>query len=400
MASRTSVPKRLWRTALVATLLAAAVAGPAAYTFHEYWQSTGGETTYVKAEEVGVAYLDPLTRFLSLLCDARSTAVVGNTSRLPSLTALQTAESAVTVADNAYGTTLGTHRAWTEIQQRVAGLDQDKATGQQAYADYTQTVGLVQALIAKVGDTSQLILDPQLDSYYLMDTLLLRVPALVVDSGTAQDLDYLRVQSVQSPGNHGDQSSVEFFSALDRIAATAANAETGLRKAFDTTKSPSVSPALLGPVDQLRSAVSAMAPGTSLLDLPTVLPTVTAIATQRHGVSDAALRLDTVGLVELRGLLATRQSDLDQSRKHVLEASAVGLLLVGVALWTALPRSKRVEDDDGDDDAQDNAPRTLEEEVDDLMDARALLSSGELVRVGRAVAAKHARTGDHGRVPR
>ena len=44
------------------------------------------------------------------------------------------------------------------------------------------------ALIAHVGDKSNLILDPALDSYYLMDSTLIRLPALTEEIGQIREL--------------------------------------------------------------------------------------------------------------------------------------------------------------------------------------------------------------------
>src|SRR5215813_1385261 len=41
---------------------------------------------------------------------------------------------------------------------------------------YTKLMADIRALISQVGDTSNLILDPDLDSYYLMDSVLLKLP--------------------------------------------------------------------------------------------------------------------------------------------------------------------------------------------------------------------------------
>src|SRR5262249_29958848 len=41
---------------------------------------------------------------------------------------------------------------------------------------YGDLIGEVRSLISHVGDTSNLILDPDLDTYYLMDSVLLKLP--------------------------------------------------------------------------------------------------------------------------------------------------------------------------------------------------------------------------------
>src|SRR5581483_5255360 len=76
------------------------------------------------------------------------------------------------------------------LKAQPAGYDGGDAPHARLTAD-------LRALIARVGDASTLILDPELDSYYLMDGVLLRLPeradltaqAAVVQVGASSPLD-------------------------------------------------------------------------------------------------------------------------------------------------------------------------------------------------------------------
>src|SRR4051812_48517587 len=61
----------------------------------------------------------------------------------------------------------------------AASWSQIKANGADAGAQLDQLVVDLRVLITEVGDASQLILDPDLDTYYTMDALLLREPEIV-----------------------------------------------------------------------------------------------------------------------------------------------------------------------------------------------------------------------------
>jgi methyl-accepting chemotaxis protein len=52
-----------------------------------------------------------------------------------------------------------------------------------SFAQHTDLISDVQALIVRVGDYSNLILDPDLDSYYLMDATVLRLPVVLENMG-------------------------------------------------------------------------------------------------------------------------------------------------------------------------------------------------------------------------
>ena len=60
---------------------------------------------------------------------------------------------------------------WQMLQNSQTSLNQEQLNRQ--YSDLT---GRISGLITRVGNTSNLILDPDLDSYYLMDVVLLALP--------------------------------------------------------------------------------------------------------------------------------------------------------------------------------------------------------------------------------
>lgn len=74
-----------------------------------------------------------------------------------------------------YGTWLKTSREWEEVEKINPVTDDPEAMNHALYD-----------LILHVGDTSNLILDPDLDSYYLMDIIVLKVTRLLMEVGDAK----------------------------------------------------------------------------------------------------------------------------------------------------------------------------------------------------------------------
>lgn len=75
-------------------------------------------------------------------------------------------------------------RQWADVLAHSATVkDIDEAI-----AKHTDAIDSALSLVAYVGDTSNLILDPDLDSFYLMDYVVLREPAIEAMSGLASDL--------------------------------------------------------------------------------------------------------------------------------------------------------------------------------------------------------------------
>ena len=61
-------------------------------------------------------------------------------------------------------------------------------------------------LILQVGDASNLTLDPDLDSYYLMDTLQFRLPAVLDNAGRSADLAVL---AADQPAGAGTEALIQ-----------------------------------------------------------------------------------------------------------------------------------------------------------------------------------------------
>jgi hypothetical protein len=375
-----------WRQLFAVLGLAAALVIPFGFTFMQFWNATGDDLSFTSDERAGVEYLRPLTKLVSVLSDAESAAVRG---QQPSIASLEAAAAAVGNVDRKVGDRLGTQERWSSLSQRLTQAAGRKVTGRDGFTTYSENIDLALALLAKVGDSSNLILDPRLDSYYLMDTAMLRLPPLLVDSGRMVDLSRLA-------GSGTDETAVDqVFAARDRVANTVAAVDLGLKKSFDSTSSSTLGPSLLGQVDRLRSVSIELAPSTSLIDLQvSVAPAdVDKLAASRDRLRDAAIQLDDATLTELDSLLGGRQDGINQQRTGVIVAILLAALVAAWVLWTRLPERGQAEDEDEwaepprhrRTDASTEPDDREAPAVSDLIDARALLASGELARVGRAV---------------
>lgn len=67
-------------------------------------------------------------------------------------------------------------------------INSNKGSTFEVQAEFTRSaVEKLNKLINKIGDSSNLILDPDLDSYYAMDIILLKIPSLLVTSFDLQE---------------------------------------------------------------------------------------------------------------------------------------------------------------------------------------------------------------------
>jgi hypothetical protein len=202
----------------------------------------------------------------------------------------------------------------------------------EAYTQYSDLITQLMELNRKVGDASRLILDPELDSYYVMNATVLRIPEIVVDSGRYTDLSVLAAES----GLADSGSAAQLTAARNRVATNATDLIDGLVKAFGNTTSPTLGPGLTRPLDDFRTAVDAVAPSNSLL-APAPERSLNDLTTDQDALQRAALTLQTAALGELDLLLSDRQDSTERSRLVTIGAAVLGLLVAGVAAVALRP---------------------------------------------------------------
>jgi methyl-accepting chemotaxis protein len=169
-------------------------------------------------------------------------------------------------------------------------------------------------LMTRIGDRSNLILDPDLDTYYLMDIVLLKLRALSDDLGTAN--------AVQ------DSSEALILSAS--LTRSVESIRASLMKAIEGNSDGSLKPsALVVRLNKLESATEAytakLSSGTASLD------SSSAIASARDALWSAAA-------TELNRLLEARIERL-QIKLYLSLASSAAVILLVVMLAGMLIRS-------------------------------------------------------------
>jgi signal transduction histidine kinase/DNA-binding response OmpR family regulator len=145
------------------------------------------DIAFSSKEAIGLDYNDPVMNLLQSVqqhAAFTSAFISGDESVYDSITALQGFIDEQVVAVNAVNTQLGTaleaRTAWAEVtaswtQLRDVALTQ---TLDQSIADHQALIGDIMSLVTLVGNNSNLILDPDLDSYYLMDNVVNKLPLM------------------------------------------------------------------------------------------------------------------------------------------------------------------------------------------------------------------------------
>lgn len=97
---------------------------------------------------------------------------------------------AIDTIDQRFGYSLKTTEKWRDIKKRWNELKErvPNLSAQESFDLHTVLIGDILSFIHYVAETSNLIFDPQPDTYYLVDALVLKLPTLSEDLGQARAL--------------------------------------------------------------------------------------------------------------------------------------------------------------------------------------------------------------------
>jgi hypothetical protein len=180
---------RIWHKLVI---ICAAFTIPLALTTYFLLEEKRIKIDFAQQELYGDEYLRPLSRLLDDVAAHRTLVAMGDTAS-PRLAAveqrIEDEMSELLRIDRRLGRSLKTASVETDsaaLRGGAAGLAAQwrlvRAPGldpSASEAGHHLLIGDLRTLVAHVGDTSKLILDPDLDTYYIMDALLIREPEIV-----------------------------------------------------------------------------------------------------------------------------------------------------------------------------------------------------------------------------
>lgn len=133
---------------------------------------------FARKEQRGIAYVAVVRdSLLAVAEDDLADAQPADTNSLKA--SLQQSADAVMAAEAAFGQNLDTARLAGRLSLILRNLHEGERNPVEQRAHRMQAVAAARALISRIGDNSNLILDPDLDSYYLMSVIVLRLPEFV-----------------------------------------------------------------------------------------------------------------------------------------------------------------------------------------------------------------------------
>jgi len=210
-------------------------------------------------------------------------------------------------------------RHWERIKS--GSLDMSAAD---AFAEHNALIGSIIALVAYVADTSQLILDPEMDSYYLMDAVVNRLPVLTDAMGQARGLG----AGVAARGSITGQQKIRLALLAEQVRQGNDGLRHGLKVAVQHN------PAVGAGFDGLDSRAVEKADAfldlvvTRLVDARSIDVDPARVFETGTDAIGSAFRLYDAVLPALDGILAAREAELGSELNKALLTTGLVLALI------------------------------------------------------------------------
>ena len=221
-------------------VIALVLIAPALYATWQFRSQQDAQIAFSAKERVGIDEIVPAQRLLADLATAQSLAVRAAGRDAEATTTLPAAQAAV----SALGRRDGRGRRAPGLAARdprdveaPARVDQARASSPRpigatrTLAAYDRLTAATLALIVQAGNQSNLILDPDLDSYYAMDALVNKAPLALATAGRVSSREIAMVASGHSTEAERIALAVDqgvLAGAVDAIA-------TGFKTAYANT---------------------------------------------------------------------------------------------------------------------------------------------------------------------
>ena len=202
-----------------------------------------------RAELRGVDMVRPALQLVQAAQDRRLAASLDGRDLAAQQAAVRNAFASLQRQQDLLGVEFGTAAAFAALrQQHEALLQQPRAaTADASFAAHSDFIGAVLQLVATAADGSGLILDPELDTYHLMNVAVVRGPQQTENTSLLHGLGTLALHSGTLPRAHRDRLT-QWTALVDMLEADVEGSfQKGLadapeaRASFDMTGTDAVS---------------------------------------------------------------------------------------------------------------------------------------------------------------
>jgi methyl-accepting chemotaxis protein len=327
-------------------LIALVLIAPAVYATWQFRTQQNAQIAFSSKERLGVEEIAPAGRLLTELASARALAVSaagGDTVAAGDLGAARkrvaAAVAALDAADRRLGGRLGTATMWKRLrpslQATVAATPSDPAA---ALSAYDRAAAGVRGLIVQAGNASNLILDPDLDSYYAMDAFVNKVPLALDTAGRVTSQEVAMVAA----GRSTEAGRIALAVQQGVLESAVEAVGSGLQTAYANTSDPRLRQDLAGPLAEVSGSTAQLSLGVTRAVHRGPDATAATLFGRDAITSTAALHAKLGPALDR--LLEARVDRLRASAHRAYAAVGLGIALAAylfLALFTSVTRSVR-----------------------------------------------------------
>jgi len=204
-----------------AALICAFFLVPMAWLSLAYYSNMAGLIGFSAKERLGIEFNRATLPLINAAQEVRSAQAQGNSGAAlePLQARLKASHEKLLAVNTALGEELATRQRMTEVTKALGNVSQ--SGGASAYID------ALFALLGQSTDASNLTLDPDIDSYYLMDAAFFRLPDISDNTGKLSDLGL----AVLKRGTIGPEQLRDLTQMLTLAQFQFKNLQDGLGKA-------------------------------------------------------------------------------------------------------------------------------------------------------------------------
>jgi methyl-accepting chemotaxis protein len=212
MLNRLSARAKLFLFALVMLV-------PVALLGSIFAKQSNKDIDFANQERLGVIYIQPIWSLLKLASNERDEARMVSQS--------ETNMKKLALVQAQYGGKLNSNKPYALLQSRRARLTNSTANTDRR----TEYISAILELNTAIGDQSNLILDPDLDSYYVMDAVVGRLPAALFN------LNRMQEAVNQFAASRTEATLIELSAAHQSLAGSLNAVSASTSSAIKTNKS-------------------------------------------------------------------------------------------------------------------------------------------------------------------
>jgi len=305
---------------------------PIAVLITLFVNETRAGIAFAEKEQMGAAYLLPLKGLIENTQQHRGmvAALLGGDASFAAKIEekrqqIEAASVLLDSTDSRYGQVLATSAAWKIIKAEWQDL-RGRSLGlapKESFVAHTELIGKMLTLMTQVADASNLTLDPDLDSYYLGDALVNRLPAMSETLGQARALG----SAAAARGAAGVDERVRLAVLQNGLRESLAAVEHGIKMAGSGNAV--LQNKISGDVGRIQSSVNTFAGvmGQELINPESVTISSKDYFAQASGVIGQVFKFYDFLLPELNAALEARIERLKIRRVQYLSFVAVMLAL-------------------------------------------------------------------------